>query len=288
MGKKAAVAEAVAGKAKAETPPSVSATVAAGDDLEALLSAGGTQAVETKTASSSVAEVKLAEVLPKDEAEETSKNLLKFIEQSAREKAAKGRKESLGEDIKGIVKKVFSAFCRKQKVYHKTICLNGVINFGSIQLKVAAPDKKKGTTSATIKAGLKALFGAAYENFVEDTYVLQVRPEIMENRAEAVAAVKLLQEKLGADFARLLVYSQDIGLKEIGPDKDKIVVLKRDALFDPAVDAKVTLGIEQGFLTDNMGALTPQKSALAVAEEKMLDEEKQRQSVTITVAQKAS
>lgn len=286
MSKKAGVAVADA-KAKAETPPPESATKSAGmDDLEALLS--GSTKTEPKKASTSVAEVKLSDVLPKDEAEETSKQVLAFIEQSAREKAAKGRKESIGEEIKTVVKKVYAAFCRKQKVYHKTICLNGFMNFGSIQLKVAAPDEKKGTSSSSIKAALKALFGGQYETFIEDTYVLQVRPVIMSDRAQAIEAIKLLQAKLGSDFGRLFEHSQDIGLKEIGTEKDKIVILKRDALFDPSVEAKVTLGVEQGLLAENMGALTPQKSALAVAEERMLEEEKNRQSVTVTVAQKAS
>lgn len=253
--------------AKAQDAAPAQSSVNVGGDLAGLMDSAGVSAEPAKQAKSSVAELKLA-----DKHKDISAKIRLYIKYSAKEKAAEARKKGIGDDIRPVVKAEYTIFCREQNIYHKTICINGDMNFGSIQLKVAQPDAKAGTTQGSIKQGLKDHFGADdYAKYVEDTITIFVKPELTN-----AATIKLLQDKLGMDdFKRVFGYEQNIGLKEIGGDKDKIVVLKRDSILSPTVAAKVEEAIGKNLLAENMGTLNPQKSAISVAEEEHLAMEQQ-------------
>lgn len=253
-------------KAKAQTATQPQSVVSVpGDDLAAMMMGAGVAAEPVKSSKSSVSELKI------DDAGKLAQ-INRYVEYDAREKAAKAMKENIGEQIRPWMKSAYVAFCRVAKMFHKTISINGDMNFGSVQLKVAKADPDKGKTPALIKQGLKDHFGDKYAEYVEDTITIFVKPEVTNKDT-----IAMLQKALGAEFGRIFTFEQDIGLREIGGDKDKIVVLKRDAILDPLLDASVKAAVDKGLLTENMGSITSQKSALALAEEKLVKEEADRQ-----------
>lgn len=246
---------------QAVTAPAPQSTVTVPvDDLAAMMAGTGVVADEKKASKSSTVTVKISDV-------ELAKKVRRFIKESAKKKAADGKMAGLGEDIRPSFEESWTKLCREQQVFHKTICMDDIINFGSPQLKVASPNDKLGTTQNSIKAGLKAHFADEYAKYVEDTITIFVKPE----KTNAVT-IKMLQDALGAKFSEIFSYETNIGLKKVGSEKDAIVVLKRDAVMLPATEKKVVEAIDKNLLSRTSGALTPLKPALAIAEEEILKE----------------
>lgn len=264
----------MAGKKKAtvEHEPAVAApTVPAASSLSALRAQMKGVAKETKKeGKSSTPEVPLSDASMK-------KDIRAYLVAAAREKAACGQKESIGDRIRGPAKELYISFCRQSSIYHKVICLGSEMNFGSIQLKVAKPNAKSGTTVQSIEDGLRELFGADFDKYYSIAPSIALKPEKV-----TPEVVTLLKSKLGdAAFNDLFVYNEDLGLTEAGGAEDKIVLLKRDATMNPVAAAKVSQAIEKFLLTENMGSLTPQKTALALAEEEILAEEQAKAGVEV-------
>ena len=265
-------------KAKAVKAPAPQSTVIVpSDDLAAMMAGSGVVADEKKASKSGTVTLKISDL-------ELLKKVRRYIKETAKEKAAKGKKEGLGEDIRPSFEDSWTKLCREQQVFHKTVCMDDMMNFGSPQLKVSSANEKLKTTVDSIKAGLKAHFAADYAKYVEDTITIFVKPE----KTNGVT-IKTLQDKLGMDlFREIFSYETNIDLKKVGSDKDAIVVLKRDAVMYPAVEKQVVEAMAKNLLARNAGALTPLKSALAIAEEELLKEAKDQKVSMTDVANAAA
>lgn len=256
MGKKAATK---AAPAAVTTPQSV---VVANDaeDVSKFLAQTGVKKEEKKEEKSNVPEIIVTDAKIK-------KTIKKFVRQKAAEKCAAGLVKSTGEMIRPVGKKEIAAYCKENGIFTKTICLDGQVNFGSIQLDVASPNKKNGTTEESIETGLKEIFSAdEFKKYFGKTHSLTVNIVNM-------ATVKLLVEKLGADeFKRLFTHKEVLGVNCIGAGEDTLITLQKDALQKDGAKlaVKVEEAIAKHFLHENDGTLSCQPTALAQAGEEVL------------------
>lgn len=249
------------------------------DDISALLSGAGVHKEAKKEAKSSVPEVPI-------EDDDLKQEIHDYMMASAKEKAAKAMKELVGEEIRPSAHVLYLECCRKTGIYHKTICLGSEMNFGSIQLAVAKPDKKSGRTADSIEGDLQRMFGEDFQTYFTKTHSLSIKAVTVEN-------VKFLMEQLGADkFKELFTHSEDLSLTEVGGGEDKIVLLRKDSIMDKKVAVTVADAISHSLLTENAGALTPQKGALAIVEKEILEDAQGKKEngsgVKVEVTTKAS
>ena len=195
-----------------------------------------------------------------------------YVLEACKEKAAKSRKENIGEDIRPVFEAEHVKKCREDGSYYLTSKVNGDINYGSAQYSIAKPDPKTKelATVELIDAALQSQMGAKYAEWIEPTIEVFINPE------EATAAtVQFLQDKLGLEhFGRLFGFRQGTGLKKLAVGKEDIVVMKRDAVVDAKAEKVVNALLEAKLIVKGSGTLTCQKPALAVAEERLMAQEK--------------
>jgi len=200
-----------------------------------------------------------------------------LLKACARRKAAESREEALKAELRPIFDKMYFAACREQKSFLRTICVNEAVNYGCGNVGIVgisgADDNALKASFAQVKATLTSLFGEKYNEYVKSTSVLQVKmtPE----------NISILKSKLTPEeFTQIITYipGLDVQTQKIG--SDTIVPLKRDMSIDPTIDAKVRQGVGLKVLSLSNGAVTPQKSALAVVEEEELKELKDKENAT--------
>jgi len=105
------------------------------------------------------------------------KKINELIEESAKQRAAEGRKASLDADIRpNLVTRWFER-CRAVKSFIKTIKVNGLLNFGSPQLSIGKPNAKASPplTADAIADGLIAFWGTDYGKYIKETFTLKVK-----------------------------------------------------------------------------------------------------------------
>jgi hypothetical protein len=255
--------------AKQETPPAASA-----GDFDALMAKAGVTAAPVEEKSSAPDEISVSD----DPALMTKIN--QYIEEAAKRKGAEGRMKSLDPDIRKPLIQRWLDRCRKAKSFILTLKINKVLNFGSPQLSIGEVNEKADPplTKKMIRDGLKAHWGKDYDKYHVMVPSLFIKAEKLATPEEMMKTVKLLQDKLGADFAALFEHDSNIDFAKKKVGKDDIVVLKHDMALDPVVEAKVKEAIGKGWLKINSGSITPATTAIAAAEEKLMKEEIERQN----------
>ena len=278
MAKKAAVAAVavpapVHAEAYSTPPPSLAAKPSATDGLFAALNklkSGGATIAEPKKGKASVPMVPVAE--------EAIKEALKtYVEADAKRKAAESRMKGPGNILREWADAKWLTMVRTGKTFFRTICLDGDMNYGSGQIKMAKPDSEKkdskGRTISdeTLVLGLKEIFGEKYDTYFEPQLEMKVAPEYAN-----VTTITMLQDKLGLEqFNRLFPSTHVItDLKRDGIDADAVVLLKKDAAIDPVVFEQVERAVAENYVSKTNGSLTSQQKGLAAAAETMLAEEK--------------
>ena len=267
MARKTKVAVAMKGVAKAEVPVEPKTSVVAGD-MDDLMAGTAVKAVAAKKpAKKEVEDVTIADPVVRGK-------LIRLLRYSAREKAAKARAEGLKGELRPVFEKKYFELAHTLKTFLKTVCVNDQCNYSAGNIGVVGvqgkDDVELKANFAVLKKALTELLGAEmYAKYIKSTSVLQV--------TMTPANIAVLKAKLSEkEFAEVITYipGLDLVTEEIG--KETIVPLKRDMSVDPAVEAVVRKGVEAKVLTLSNGAMTPQKSALAMVEEELLKEEEEK------------
>jgi len=267
MARKAKVVEAVKGEAKAEKPVEPQTNTVAGD-LDDMMAGTAVKAVAArKPAKKEVEDVTILD--PKLKAK-----LALLLRYSAREKAAKARAEGLKGQLRPVFEQEYFKLAHSLKTFLKTVCINDACNYSAGNVGVAGA---MGKDDAELRANFADLKAKLIELFGQEQYVKYIRSTSALRVNATPENVALLRSKLTPDeFAKVITYvpGLDVVTEEIG--KETIVPLKRDMSVDPAVEAVVRKGVAASLLTLSHGAMTPQKSALAIVEEELLKEEQEK------------
>lgn len=173
MAKKAKKDEAVVAAPVATAPAPVLPAASAPGSLRAAMKAANVAAAPVAAAAAGG---------PEDVKIEDPKLLAKInelIEESAKERAAIGRKKSLDADIRPSLVTRWFEKCRAIKSFIKTIKVNGLLNFGSPQLGFGKPNPKANPplTADGIADGLIAFWGKDYAKYIRETFTLKVKAE---------------------------------------------------------------------------------------------------------------
>ena len=270
--KTVAVKEAVA---VTQTAPQATTVVSGGiDDALAMVEGAGVKAAPVKDKKASVPVVAVNGKMSNGDSLE--KGVLQFALAAAQMTEAEGKKDALGGELRPMFDSVWEKWCRDNKSFSPRLNMSAsgtIIGFTGGQLKVASPDKKHPVLNSpkAINDGLKEHFGVKYQDYIEPTLYLFVKPvkELESSGLTLTGVIKTLQEKLGADFAKIFGHSQGVDLKRAKIGSDEVVILRQTAAMDAAVDAQVESAIEKGLLTKTNGALSPSAEAKALAEEKL-------------------
>jgi hypothetical protein len=252
---------------KAERPVEPKTTAVVGD-LDDLMAATAVNTVAAKKpAKKEVEDVHLA-----DPAQKAKLALL--LRYSARKAAAEARAEGLKGQLRPIFEELYFNLAHANKAFLKTVCVDDACNYSAGNVGVAGVTGKDETelkaNFAKLRTALTELFGPeGYKKYVMSTSIMQVK---MTKENLAVLQAKLTPE----EFAKVITYVPGLAVTEEEIGKEKIIPLKRDMSVDPAVEAVVRKGVALGILTLSNGAVTPQKTALAVVEEELLKEEQEK------------
>lgn len=233
-------------------------------------------AVQDKPKKSGPVEIKI-------DAPEIKDKITAYVFESAKKKSAENRMKNIGEDLRPVFESEAIAKSRSDKMFHRTVSINGDMNWGFGQLKVASPDEKKGTTAESIDAALLAKLGQEkYDRWIGPTWEIFVKPEQVTE-----ATIVLLKEKLGEEvFDQIFASKQTNALKEVGAGDDAIVLMRKEAALDEKDAVLVGELIEANLIVKWNGPITPQKGALAEQEQLLLKqamEASAKPSVTVNV-----
>jgi hypothetical protein len=259
------VAEAVKGQAKAEVPEQPK-EVKAPVDLESLLASTGAQASQAKPkAKKETFDVKVAD-------EQITSKITRLLKAAARQKAAAAREKGVKGELRPVFDKLYFDSCHAEAAFLKTIQVNEAVNYSAGHVGMAAI---VGNTTVELTAALVARRAKLIERLGPEGYAKWVKSTTQVRVAATVANIELLKKKLTKEeFAQIISYVPNLDLVTVKEGSDDVVVLKRDMALDPKVEAAVRASVKEGLLTLSDGAITPQKSALAVVEEELLKEEK--------------
>lgn len=184
--KEKALADAVVAPAVA-VAPAVSAPAVAADsgDLSDFLEQS-TTAAPTAATKNGPEEVKLED-----------KKLLgkvhEFITETAKRNAALGRMGTLDADIRPSFITLWFALCRKSNQFFKTLKIDGLVNFGSPQLKIGTPNEatEPKLTAKLILQKLKEFWGTDFAKYIETENVVSLKKE-----ATTKAGITMIQQAL--------------------------------------------------------------------------------------------
>jgi hypothetical protein len=259
--------EAVKGQAKAETPVQPKTTVVAGDMDDLMLATVVNTVATKKPAKKDVEDVHLS-----DPAQKAKLALL--LRYSARKAAAEARAEGLKGELRPIFEKMYFDLAHAQKAFLKTVCVDDACNYSAGNVGVVGVTGKNAAelkaSFTTLRTKLTELFGPeGYKKYIRSTSVMRV--------AMTKENLDILKAKLTTEeYEKVITYIPGLDVVEEGIGQEKFVPLKRDMSVDPAIDAVVRKGVAAKLLTLSNGAVMPQKTALAVVEEELLKEEKDK------------